>query len=388
MASEDELVSQELMEKPIPTFESYITAALHKGLDESTRVAERVTEKRGDIAAKPVPARTYSGQRIPPKSEASLSSKALMKPPHAIAVAPVAAVAIPAPDSDKAQAILELTIQFAFVAARCDGHLALAEKSWIENHFKTRYRHDFMLSNCANALCAYYESAAVNVDDCLVRINQEFTAGHKVALVKMAYEIAAIDGPINQREAKSLHKICQRLMVPAPVPQMVSSTPPVVSTTSTLLASSKASSPAVSRPPTASQGHAPAALAQRNVTNAVVPSAASAIMARRLDANHAEIDAKSSRDQLLTILEIETSAPLSADVVRRHYTRLMGKYAPEKVQALGSDVVAVIQRKRHEVEVAARALMAQWNEELIPKNSQPIPPDLRHNPDLDALFGA
>jgi hypothetical protein len=106
------------------------------------------------------------------------------------------------------------------------------------------------------------------------------------------------------------------------------------------------------------------------------------------DDKHAEVSAKSRRDQLLAILEIEASVPLSADLVRRHYTRLMDKFAPEKVQALGSDVVAVIQRKQQEVEQAARTLIAQWNEELSPKNSELIPKDLRHNPDLDALFGA
>jgi len=101
-----------------------------------------------------------------------------------------------------------------------------------------------------------------------------------------------------------------------------------------------------------------------------------------------EGDGVLSRDQLLVILEIESSTPLSADLIRRQYTHLMEKLAPEKVQALGSDIAAVVQQKRQKVEHAARTLIAQWNEELIPKNTQAIPKDLRHNPDLDALFGA
>ena len=112
--------------------------------------------------------------------------------------------------------ILELTVQFAFAVARCDGHLAKNERDWIESHFTQRYRHDVALSNCAKAFCAHYESAALNVAACLDRINREFTTGHKSALVKLAYDIAAAAGDANQKELKFLQKVCKSWNVPFP----------------------------------------------------------------------------------------------------------------------------------------------------------------------------
>ena len=48
MASEDELVSHDLMEKAIPTFDSYIAVALSKGTTESSRIASRAQLERTD----------------------------------------------------------------------------------------------------------------------------------------------------------------------------------------------------------------------------------------------------------------------------------------------------------------------------------------------------
>ena len=182
------------------------------------------------------------------------------------------------------------------MAARCDGHLALAEKSWIENHFESRYRHDFVLFNCAKRLLrVLWSRQRWNVDACLIRINQEFTAGHKVALMKMAYEIAAAAGPINQKESRFLHKICERLRVPAPVPQVADPTPASASTASRLPAPSKISAPSLSRLPTASRHPPPAALDQQKATNTVDTRAAAAKAARAVDLKHGEIDAKPRR---------------------------------------------------------------------------------------------
>ena len=101
-----------------------------------------------------------------------------------------------------------------------------------------------------------------------------------------------------------------------------------------------------------------------------------------------ELGGKSSHNQLLAVLELDPSIPLAPDLIRRHYTRLMDKFAPERVQSLGTEFVEAAQRKREEIENAARSLMLAWNEDLAPKQPQSAPSDLRYNPDLDALFGA
>jgi hypothetical protein len=64
----------------------------------------------------------------------------------------------------------------------------------------------------------------------------------------------------------------------------------------------------------------------------------------------------------------------------------MDKIAPEKVQHMGPEFLAVAEQKRRQLEQAARALIAPFHEDLVvPVTQQPA--DLRHNPDLDALFG-
>src|SRR5262249_18345681 len=92
-----------------------------------------------------------------------------------------------------------------------------------------------------------------------------------------------------------------------------------------------------------------------------------------------------SRAQMFAILEIDPSGTLSVELIRRHYTRLMAKFAPERVHDLGDEFVATAERKRREIEHAARVLIAPWNEELVPKDRPQPTQDLRHNPDLDAL---
>jgi tellurite resistance protein len=433
-SGEDELVSQALLAKPIPTFEGFVDASARKPatepqtaqrtstpppeqtwaavekqislLDRQHAAASQAQPAPNLARAKPsepplailwpVPVATkvqtpvqpiYGAVQVP-----SAPGRQGTPPSRPIAAAAAVAALAPVAPADKAHLILDLTVQFAFVVARCDSHLAHKERDWIENHFKNRYRHDGALFNRVRALCAHYETAALNVEDCIVRINQEFTAGHKAALVKMAYEIAAAAGEVNQREAKFLHKICQRFNVAAPVDlEEASPTSQVVQSVATAKTSSKPLAPPLaSQPNSPSQPFTPMKLDPRPASPTPAGSRAPAPPSGFAPANikQPEVGGVPRRDQLLAILEIELSTPLSADLIRRQYTHLMEKLAPEKVQALGSDIAAVVQQKRQKVEHAARTLIAQWNEELIPKNTQAIPKDLRHNPDLDALFGA
>ena len=185
------LVRESVLEKPLPGFEALEAAAIKKAVDQS----RPLTPPRPETQA----------ARAQPQPVPQLSPATESKPPIAIPVpVPPARVAVNAPtvtntsptpiaqckatvaptstqpansNGDRARMILELTVEFAFVTARCDGHLAQKEKAWIENHFLSRYGHDPALSNCAKAFCAHFESAALNVDSCLDRVNREFTTG-------------------------------------------------------------------------------------------------------------------------------------------------------------------------------------------------------------------
>jgi hypothetical protein len=87
------------------------------------------------------------------------------------------------------------------------------------------------------------------------------------------------------------------------------------------------------------------------------------------------------------VLEIDPGLPLTADLVRRQYRLLTERYAPEKFEAVGAEFVAVARAKRDAVHSAALALLGPMGEPL--ETEAPAPPaELRHNPDLDSIFGA
>ena len=66
---------------------------------------------------------------------------------------------------------------------------------------------------------------------------------------------------------------------------------------------------------------------------------------------------------------------------------LSDRFAPEKFAAHGPEFVTMATEKRVRAERAARHLLAEYNEPLEPP-TPPAPADLRHNPDLDDVFGA
>jgi len=95
-----------------------------------------------------------------------------------------------------------------------------------------------------------------------------------------------------------------------------------------------------------------------------------------------------TRDEHRAALEIDAALPLTADLVRRQYRLLHERYAPEKVHAMGADFQEMARRKRDAAHAAAAALLAEMGEPLETAPPAAAPADLRHNPDLDALFGA
>src|SRR5207249_860361 len=100
-----------------------------------------------------------------------------------------------------------------------------------------------------------------------------------------------------------------------------------------------------------------------------------------------EPDAPLTEPDCRLALEIAPETPLSVDLIRRQYRLLSGRFAPEKFANHGPEFVQMAADKRDKAERAARHLLAGYNEPLEPPTPPP-PADLRHNPDLDDVFGA
>ena len=86
-----------------------------------------------------------------------------------------------------------------------------------------------------------------------------------------------------------------------------------------------------------------------------------------------------------SVLEIEAGAPVSAEIIRRQYQLLTDRYGVERIQHLGSDFLDLAESKRALIRQAALAMLRPLGEPLDSPSTGPQ--ELRHNPDLDQVFG-
>lgn len=239
--------------------------------------------------------------------------------------------------SDPAGDLLEATLEFAFAIARTDGSISHKERTFIDEQLQRRYSHDAALYNRAKAWSAHYETGAIDIGRCLERVKECFEPAERARLLEFACQLAQASGPMNQREIRLLERVSREWGVPWKPPA---------------IASVAASEPTESAP---------------------ALTAAGSEIASDLEAR--------------ALLEIEASARLSADLIRRQYNLLASRLAPEKVESLGLEFVAVAQSKRQAIRAAAESLMQPFGEPLDLPARSPELAELRHNPDLDAMFG-
>jgi uncharacterized tellurite resistance protein B-like protein len=251
--------------------------------------------------------------------------------PSAVPQPPSGSIQAGEPRDNKALLLLELTVEFAYAVARSDGRISRKERALIEERLRGLCRDNPALLNRAKALAAHYESAAIDLDECLRQIAGFFTVEERQDLLDFAGAIADASGGRNQREVEFLDRVAHKLGMPRLSPQL----------------------PAQATP---------------------APEPASA--------------AAPSREQRLAILEIDPATPLTADLVRRQFNLLTERYSPEKFETAGLDFVTLAKTKREAVRAAAEALMEPLGEKLEAEKPPTEPQDLRHNPDLDAMFGA
>lgn len=87
------------------------------------------------------------------------------------------------------------------------------------------------------------------------------------------------------------------------------------------------------------------------------------------------------------VLEIDPGTELAPDLIRRKFALLSEKLAAGKATAMGSDFARLAAEKRAALRTAAEALIAPFGVPLDPPAAPPPPADIRHNPDLDDIFG-
>ncbi|HZU36736.1 MAG TPA: TerB family tellurite resistance protein, partial [Gemmataceae bacterium] len=226
------------------------------------------------------------------------------------------------PPVDRRLTIMELTAKLAFAIIRAEGTINSSARAAIDTQMDSYYGYDPVLLNRARAFCTYYTTAAIDVGQCIEQIRHAFDPAQRVELIRFAAELAATAG--NEKATALLDRAARQLEVPLPAKTATPSTPPA------------------SKAPT--------------------------------------------REDHLAALEISSSTPLSAELIRRQYHLLTDRFQPDKVQHMGPEFVALAESKRTAAQAAALALLEPLGEPLEP--ATPPPQELRHNPDLDDVFGA
>lgn len=218
---------------------------------------------------------------------------------------------------------LESFVQFAYAVARADGRVAKREKNVIAEFVANRCGGDAAQLNRANGYCAYYESASIDLERCLQSISMGRSSSECRELYAFAEAIADAAGPRNEREIDFLRRVAWAFGI-------------------------------------------------QEAEGATGPPTIESLPPLR------------GCNQRLAILEIDPAATLSADLVRRQYNLLTERFAPEKFASAGADFTAMAEAKRSVVRAAALALLEPFGETL--EQAAPAAQELRHNPDLDAMF--
>jgi hypothetical protein len=87
------------------------------------------------------------------------------------------------------------------------------------------------------------------------------------------------------------------------------------------------------------------------------------------------------------VLDIPTNVELSVELIRRRYTLLSEKLDPQRAAAMGAEFARMAEVKRAALRRAAESLIATFGVPLDQPASPPPPAEIRHNPDLDDVFG-
>ncbi len=240
--------------------------------------------------------------------------------------APVAAPFVLPPTTDPRLGKLRAVVRFGLLVAKADGRIAQAERKALRKYLDEHFGHDPVLVRHIDPLMEATEKEPLDEAAILAAL-QDATSDERKGLLALAERLADTSGERNQREKEVLARIAQAWGEQPPPP---SSEPP----------------------PVAKPGRSPA------------PSPSP-----------------------LAVLELPADAELSVELIRRRYALLSDRLDPTKAAALGPEFAAMAERKRAELRGAAEALIAPFGVPLDPPPAPPPPADIRHNPDLDDLFG-
>lgn len=292
----------------------------------------REPERRPDVMP-PVPP-PPPARRGKARVERSIATVAL-QPKHALPPEPAdlfrAALGEPKPPPVAVGEHPQLTklrayIRLGLLAAKADGRIAKSERLALREFLAEKFGHDAALVRHFDPLLEQVEKALPAEADVLAEVRALTSLDERPELFALAERVAVSSGERNPRKIDFLARVAQALGIT----------------------------------PTARLSAQAATVAAKPAPPATSPRAE---------------------------LEIPAAAELSVELIRRKYALLADRLDPAKAAALGADFAHLANDKRIALRRAAEELLAPFNAPLEKPAAPPPPADLRHNPDLDDVFG-
>ncbi len=241
---------------------------------------------------------------------------------------PPPAVRVPEPPPEPSEPLpvvrLRAVVSFGYAVAKADGRVAAGEKRQIRVFLERRYAREPEAAARLTAIIDEIEAKIPDLASALWDVRRDLPPEHWPDLNQFAISIADSSGERNAKKVACLSRVAEAFEIGTAKP----ASPP------------------------------PKETANGEMT---------------------EADCR-------TALEIGATVPLSVDLIRRQFRLLSERFAPAKFADHGDEFVRMAADKRTRAERAARQLLQAYNEPLETPTA-PAPTDLRHNPDLDAIFG-
>ncbi len=233
---------------------------------------------------------------------------------------------------------------FALVIARADGRIAKSERQRVRDLLASAFGHDTTLLRFIDPLMEQTEKDDPDEDETIAEIRRLTSPKERKSLYSAAERIVDASGDRNAREVEALIRIASALEISvSPAPLAGRASDGVRSESSEApVAPAPAPQPSLARP----------------------------------------------ANEPRSILGIDPAAPLSAELIRRRFLLLTERADPAKAAALGPEFAAMAEAKRADLRRAALQLIEPFGEPLDAPAAPAPPADLRHNPDLDDVFGA
>lgn len=247
-------------------------------------------------------------------------------PPPAEKLQPAAPAPAPSPANPQL-AKFRAFVRFGFLAARADGKFARDEKKEIRRFLGDSFGSDPVLVRHIDPEMEAVEADPPEEAATLSDVSRVASDAEKQDLYTFAERVAEASGERNDREIAFLNRVRTALGVVEKAPAVV-------------------------------------------VAKPAAPSAANPVLS----------DPRAA-------LDIDPGTELTVELIRRKYNLVFDRNDPAKAATLGPEYVKMTEAKRTAARAAAETLIAPFGVPLDPPAAPPPPADIRHNPDLDDVFG-